>query len=111
MLLFRHERKDKNQSDKALPRDFFAAERGKLMQETRSQVHDPQREPVRAPPEVPAVPHPQPDIEPGRAPEPELPSLPPEPDIPAGPQGPEIIPDPSPPEYPDTGTPGEPGEE
>lgn len=81
------------------------------MQEKRSQVHDPQREPVRSPPEIPAVPHPQPDIEPGRAPQPEIPSMPPEPDIPAGPQGPEIIPDPSPPEYPDTETPGEPGEE
>lgn len=83
----------------------------KLMQEKRLQVHDPQREPVRSPPEIPAVPHPQPDIEPGRAPQPEIPSMPPEPDIPTGPEGPEIIPDPSPPEYPDTETPGEPGEE
>jgi hypothetical protein len=52
------------------------------------------------PPEVPNVPSPQPDIDPGRTPQPEMP--PPSQDqiMPDSPSGPEIMPEPTPQEVP-----------
>jgi hypothetical protein len=57
-------------------------------------------QPGHIPPEIPAVPNPQPDIEPSRQPQPELPEPPDVPGLPATPATPEIIPDPGVPEIP-----------
>jgi len=54
----------------------------------------------RVPPEIPAVPNPEPDIQPAKIPNPEIPEPPPDVGNPLGPGGPEIIPDTSPPEVP-----------
>jgi hypothetical protein len=58
----------------------------------------PGRDPAQSPPEIPAIPKPEPEIEPSKRPGPEIPEPPADPGIPPGPSGPEIIPNPAPPE-------------
>lgn len=57
-------------------------------------------QPGHIPPEVPAVPSPQPEIEPSTPGQPELPEPTEEPGMPADPHAPEITPDPGVPEVP-----------
>jgi len=52
------------------------------------------------PPEIPVIPDPQPEIEPDRTPDPEIPPPSRDPVEPPGPDGPEIVPEHSPPEAP-----------
>ena len=56
------------------------------------------------PPEVPNVPSPQPEIEPGREPQPEMPPPGHDPISPDSPVGPDVMPEPAPVEVP--GSPG-----
>jgi len=58
------------------------------------------QDPGQIPPEVPNVPSPQPDIQPGRTPEPEMPPPSEDPYLPDSPTGPEIEPDTMPQEIP-----------
>ena len=58
------------------------------------------QEPGQIPPEVPNVPSPQPEIEPGRTPQPEMPPPSQDPIMPDSPSGPEIMPEPTPTEVP-----------
>ena len=56
--------------------------------------------PGEIPPEVPNVPAPQPEIEPGNTPQPELPPPSQDPVAPDSPAGPEVMPGPAPQEVP-----------
>jgi len=58
------------------------------------------QDPGQIPPEVPNVPSPQPDINPGGTPQPEMPPPSEDPYLPDSPSGPEIEPDPMPQEIP-----------
>ena len=57
-------------------------------------------EPGQIPPEVPNVPSPQPEVEPGRTPQPEMPPPSQDPIMPDSPSGPDVMPEPAPQEVP-----------
>jgi hypothetical protein len=59
-------------------------------------------EPGQIPPEVPNVPSPQPEIEPGNTPQPEMPPPSQDPYMPDSPTGPDVMPEPTPTEVPQT---------
>lgn len=58
------------------------------------------QEPGQIPPEVPNVPSPQPEIEPGNTPQPEMPPPAQDPIMPDSPTGPDVMPGPRPEEVP-----------
>ena len=58
------------------------------------------QDPGQIPPEVPNVPSPQPEVEPGRTPQPEMPPPSQDPIMPDSPSGPEVMPEPTPQEVP-----------
>ena len=60
------------------------------------------QDPGQIPPEVPNVPSPQPEIEPGRTPQPEMPPPSQDPLMPDSPSGPDVMPEPAPQEVPMT---------